>query len=139
MKLFKTILIISTLSLFSCSAELSSESKKIELNQLEQQWILIAVNGKSLSSKIESTLTIDSTAKATGNLACNQFFGTLELQKKQLRIAKMGTTRKMCQDKINAVEMIVSSILSNWSKIQLSNNLLILNGKKDKLSYRIKE
>lgn len=139
MKLFKASLLISTLFLFACSAEVTSTPKQIEMKQLQQQWILTAINETPVTTKIESTLTVDTKAKATGNLACNRFFGTLELQNNQLRIAKMGTTRRMCQDKINAVEMTVSTVLGDWSKVQLNNGRLILSGKKDKLSYRIKE
>ena len=139
MRLFKTILLISSLSLFSCSAELSSESKKIELDQLQQQWLLIAINETPVTAKIESSLTVDAQAKANGNLACNRFFGTLELQNNQLRIAPMGSTRRMCEDKVNAVEKTVSTVLGDWSDIQLKNDQLILSGKKDTLSYRVKE
>lgn len=138
MKVFKASLLISTLFLFACSAEVTNTPGQIEIKQLQRQWILTAINETPVTATIESSLTVDTQAKATGNLACNRFFGTLELQNNHLRIAKMGTTRRMCQDKINAVEKPVSTVLGDWSKVQLTDNQLILSGKKDKLSYRIK-
>lgn len=139
MKLLKTSLVLSSLVLFACSAEVTGTSKKLDLSQLQHQWVLTAINDTPVSAKISSTLSVDAQGKSTGNLACNQFFGGLELQDNQIRIDKMGSTRRMCQDSVNAVEMTVSSVLGDWSQAELSNGLLILNGKKDKLSYRIKE
>lgn len=139
MKLFKTSLALSSFVLCACSAEVTGTSGKLDLTELQHQWVLTAINNAPVDKKIKSTLNVDAQSKSTGNLACNQFFGGLELQDNEIRIDKMGSTRKMCQESVNVVEHTVSSVLANWSQVQLSNGLLILNGKKDKLSYRIKE
>ncbi len=144
MKFIKIIpVLLTALFLFSCSAETASNIepaiKKIELAQIQQQWVLVAIDGQPIDTKISSTLTVEAPAKATGNLACNYFFGTLELQNNQLRIDKMGTTRKMCQDQVNDIETIVSTILADWSEVLLNGNKLTLIGKAHRLNYKIKQ
>lgn len=143
MKLFKRIpLLFTALFLFSCSAETSSAMppaiSNIEPSQIQQQWQLVGIDGQTVGIGISSTLTIAAPDKATGNLACNYFFGTLKLQDHKLKIEKMGSTRKMCQSKVNDVEMIVSAILSDWSEVRLDDNRLTLIGKSHRLNYKIK-
>lgn len=143
MKFIKIIPLLSTvLFLFSCSAETSSAVppaiSQIEPAQLQQQWQLVGIDGQTPGIGINSTLTISAANKATGNLACNYFFGTLNLQNNKLKIEKMGSTRKKCQDKIDDVEIIVSAILSNWSEVLLNDNRLTLIGKSHRLNYKIK-
>lgn len=144
MKLFKMIpLLFTLLSLFSCSAETASsiapEITAIEPAQIQQQWLLVAIDGQTIDTRISSTLTVSAVNKATGNLACNNFFGTLQLQNNRLKIDKMGSTRKMCQSKTDEVETIVSAILSDWSEVLLNDNRMILIGKAHRLNYQAKQ
>ena len=143
-KLFKMIpLLFTLLFLFSCSAETASsiapETTAIEPTQIQQQWVLVAIDGQTIDTGISSTLTVSAVNKATGNLACNNFFGTLQLLNNRLKIDKMGSTRKMCQSKTDEVETIVSAILSDWSEVLLSDNRMTLIGKAHKLNYQAKQ
>lgn len=143
MKLFKIIpLFFTVLSLFSCSAGTASsiapEITAVEAGQIQQQWVLVSIDGQPIDSRISSTLTVSAANKATGNLACNYFFGTLQLQNNRLKIDNMGSTRKMCQDYVNDVESIVSAILSDWSEVLLDDNRMTLIGKAHRLNYKAK-
>ncbi|MFT6985212.1 MAG: heat shock protein HslJ [Psychromonas sp.] len=134
---------LTALFLFACSAETANtiepEKKTIELAQIQQQWVLVAIDKQAVNTKITSTLTIAAGAKATGNLACNHFFGTLELKDNRLRIDKMASTRKMCQGELNDIELVVSSILGDWSAVSLSGNKLTLLGAAHSLNYTIQQ
>jgi len=139
MKIFKQIaIVLLSLSLFACSttAVNSMEFKKIELSQIQKEWQLMSIDDQNVDPEINSTLNIDLQGQATGKLACNNFFGSLELKDNTLKIAKMGSTRMMCAAPINDVEMVVSSVLSDWSEIQLTENGLSLSGKLHTLNYR---
>lgn len=139
----KKPIFLTVLFLFACSAETASsvepENKKVELAHIQQQWALVAIDEQAVDTKIASTLTISPEGKATGNLGCNHFFGTLQLQNKQLKIDQMASTRKMCQGAKNDLEVIVSSVLGSWSEVSLTNNKLTLLGKAHSLSYTIKQ
>ncbi|MCP4321205.1 MAG: META domain-containing protein [Psychromonas sp.] len=131
------VLSLSTF-LFACSNDTNAEIaiSAIKLQDLQYEWQLISIDNNSIET--DSNLTVDDQAKATGNLACNNFFGSLELQKNKLRIGKMGSTRKMCEPEVNDIEMTVSSTLSNWSEAQISNQKLTITGDKHTLIYSIK-
>ena len=142
--MFKLIpLLFTLLSLFSCSAEMPGSITPaipaIEAAQIQQQWLLVGIDGQPVGIGISSTLAVSGANKATGNLACNYFFGTLQLQKDRLKIDKMGSTRKMCQGKANEIEIIVSAVLSDWSEVLLNNNRMTLVGKSHRLNYKAKQ
>lgn len=140
MKLAPLVVLSLSTFLFACSNEsnVATETvmKAIEIQDIQQEWQLISIDSSDVTAT--SSLTVDEQAKATGNLACNNFFGTLELQENKLRIDKMGSTRKMCEPEVNSVEMTVSSTLSTWSEVQISDQKLTLTGEKHTLVYGIK-
>jgi heat shock protein HslJ len=129
-----TILSISTL-LFACS-NANTANTPAQASDLQQEWQLVSLDGNAVTGA--SSLKIDIDAQATGNLACNNFFGTLTLQDNKVRIDKMGSTRKMCEPAVNEVEMKVSSALSSWSEVQLQDKKLTLTGEVHTLVYKIK-
>lgn len=137
----KISVLLTTLFLVSCSAEtndrLPMTNTPIASMQIQQQWRLVAVDGLAPDPQINSTLSISDGNKATGNLACNAFFGTLQVQENQFKIDKMGSTRKMCEAKVNAVELIVAEVLSDWSEVSLDGESLTLLGKVHKLRYKV--
>ena len=143
MKVIKIIpLLFTVLSLFSCSAETASsmppEITAIEPLQIQKQWLLSDIDEQPVPPGINSTLTVSAANKATGNLACNYFFGTLQLQNNRLKIDKMGSTRKKCQNEISNVEIVVSAVLTDWSEVLLDDNRMTLIGKSHRLNYKAK-
>jgi len=138
MKLAPLVILSLSSFLFACSNDSSAEVAMpvIKLQDLQKEWHLVSIDNNNLETK--SSLSVDDQAKATGNLACNNFFGTLELQENKLRIEKMGSTRQMCEPEVNDVEMTVSSTLSNWSEAQIIDQKLTITGDKHTLVYSIK-
>lgn len=138
MKLFKqlSLFFIST-ALFACSAQTADSiaSQSSTFSQVQKKWQLESIDGTSISTEINSILAVDAQGQATGKLACNSFFGRLELKDNTLKIDQMGSTRMRCSGAGNQVEMIVSSVLNNWSEIQFTDNKLSLSGKKHTLIY----
>lgn len=137
MKLIIFALLSLSTFLFACSSQtaINTEPTPIQLQDVQKQWQLISIDNKVIETT--STLNI-SELTAKGNLACNHFFGTLELQQNKLRIDKMGSTRKMCAAKVNDLEMVVSSTLSDWSEVRINAEQLTLTGATHTLIYTIK-
>lgn len=133
MKFAPLVVLSASTLLFACSNQAENQLQVVGLQDLQSEWHLVSIDSKT--TDIESSLNVDAQAKATGNLACNNFFGTLELKENQLRIEKMGSTRKMCEPTVNAVEMTVSSTLSSWSEVKVSGQQLTLTGEKHTLIY----
>ncbi len=76
---------------------------------------------------------------ATGNAGCNNFFGQAELKDNRLRIEKMGMTMKMCIGDIMNIEKTMSTTLSDWSDITLTQDGLILKNAEHELTFTLRE
>ena len=143
MRSIKLISALLPLALFACTstpqAEITNQkSAVIEMVQLQKEWKLIEIDGDSISTSVTSTLHIDSKLKATGNLGCNRFFGSTELNNNSLIINKMGTTRRVCSEEINKIEKTVSETFSDGAQVQVSETQLILKSKMHTLKYTFK-
>lgn len=140
MKLTTLVALSLSTLLFACSneptAQTESAAQVVVLQDLQKEWQLVSIDNKKIES--QSSLMVDDQAKASGNLACNQFFGTIELHENKLRIEKMGNTRKMCRPEVTAIEMRVGSTLSNWSEVQINAQELTLTGDQHTLVYHVK-
>lgn len=140
MKTLKRLsLLIISLSLFACSAQTTTNSAVIEPQSLQNTWQLTSIDGQAINSAIDSTLSMDSEHKATGKLACNNFFGTVVLNDSHLKIEKMGSTRMFCEEQANKIEMIVSQVLNDGAEMQLTEDKLSLAGKEHTLTYTLKK
>jgi heat shock protein HslJ len=143
-KFIKTIaLLFSLLCLFSCSSDPVRTTPPvvatIPLSLLQYQWNLTGIDGQPLALGISSELKISSANKATGNLACNYFFGSPRVYENKFKIEKLASTRSMCRGKAGEVETIVAAVLSNWSEVQLADDGLTLIGKSHRLNYKRKQ
>lgn len=136
MKLAPLAVLPMSILMFACSNEASMATTPIQVQDLQQEWQLVSIDNNTIVTS--SSLSVDEQAKASGNLACNNFFGTLALQDNKVRIDKMGSTRKMCEPAVNKVEMTVSSTLSTWSEVKISGAELTLTGEKHTLIYKMK-
>ena len=125
--------------MFACSAPTTTNSAIIEAQSLQNTWQLMRIDGEAISSAIDSTLSMDSEHKATGKLACNNFFGTVVLNDNHLKIDKMGSTRMFCEEQANEIEMIVSQVLNDGAEMQLTEDKLSLKGQQHTLTYTLKK
>lgn len=137
MKLKLLLVLSMSTFMFACSNESNTNVQQtiepINQQDLQKNWQLMLLDNKPI--KANSSLNIDELETATGNLACNSFFGAIELQDNKMRINKMVSTRKMCEPNINTIEMTVSATLANWSQAQISEEKLVLTGDRHTLIY----
>ena len=105
---------------------------RVTLDMIQNhEWKIIKINGEEISSS--ATLEIDSEARISGNAGCNRFFGQSELKQNRLRVVNMGMTQMSCRD-MNT-ERVVSSVLSDWSSVNIDNSQLTLKGADFSLTY----
>ena len=146
MKSVKIITIfLGLLFLCSCSPlekktdEEYSAAQEISAEQLQHKWILYKIDGQLLTKKITSTLNISTKNKAAGTLVCNYFVGIIDLQKDQLKINNMASTKKSCRSERGEIETIISTVLNNYSQISLVEKQLKLIGKSHHLLYKYQQ
>ena len=137
MKLKLLIIMPLSLALFACSNEsnIKETIQPIQLQQLQKNWQLISLDNKAIQANSYFQI---SEGVASGNLACNNFTGTVELQENKMRINHIASTRKMCQPELNNIEMTLTSTLSSWSEIAINAQKLTLTSERHTLIYHLK-
>ncbi|WP_435236181.1 META domain-containing protein [Psychromonas sp. PT13] len=133
------IILLSSLFLFACETTSTAGTQPITLDKIQHQWVLTKVDDQVIDPAINSTFNISTENKASGNLACNLFFGEVSVQDNKLKIAKMGSTRKMCQTQAMQIESSITSVLTDWSEVAILDKTLTLVGASHQLTYQLNE
>lgn len=132
------IMLITLFTVTACTSDAPIEPKPVKFAQLQQQWQLTHIDNIKLATIINASLKIDKDGKASGNLGCNNFFGVAEFHNNQIRINNMGSTRKMCEELQNSVELDVEQVLNGWANVMLDKKTLIISNRKHSLTYQLK-
>lgn len=132
------ILLVSVLTLSACTSDAPIEPKQVKFEQLQQDWDLTHIDNIRLATVIDASLKIGKDGKASGNLGCNNFFGVAEFNNNKIRINNMGSTRKMCDELKNSVELDVEQVLNDWATVMLDKTTLIISNQKHSLTYQLK-
>ena len=121
----------------------SAISTQVTLTDLQHHnWELAQIDGKGIEkSEHQATphLEVGEKMTANGMAGCNNFFGQGELKNGQFRIKQMGMTMKMCHNSAMEIEQSVSTTLSEWSDVTLTNDTLVLKNEVHTLTYTIRD
>lgn len=121
----------------ACTSDAPIEPKQVKFEQLQQSWELTHVDNIKLATIINASLNITKGGQASGNLGCNNFRGQAEFNNNQVRINKMSSTRKMCSELENSVELDVSLVLNDWADVMIDKKTLIISNQKHSLTYQL--
>lgn len=129
--------------LMTACASNGDNVKEITAQDLQHHnWELVQIDGKDIQlTKRQKAprLEIGENLTANGNAGCNDFFGQAELKDNQLRVEKMGMTMKMCVGDIMNIEQAVSTTLTKWSDITLTNDGLVLKNEQHELTFTLRD
>lgn len=130
----KTIMfaLISSLLLSACSTNSLEKENNMENLVLENsKFQAIELNNIAVkNSEKVAFISFESDSKIHGNLGCNNFFGSYQLNKNELNLAQVGSTMMMCQNMDTEREFL--DVLQNTKTYKLENNILELFNKDGK-------
>lgn len=105
-------------------------------------WELVKIDNKAVVvDEHQSTprLDVGDQLEASGVAGCNNFFGIAALKDGKFRIKPMGMTMKMCQDSAMDMELLVVSVLSEWSDATQKNDIMVLKNDAHSLTYIVSD
>ncbi|MDP5081690.1 MAG: META domain-containing protein [Winogradskyella sp.] len=76
----------------------------------------------SFSEKLSITFE-DSTNNVSGFAGCNRFFGTYNLNEKQIRFENIASTKKFCQQDVNNLENEFLKVLNSTNTISIHDSI----------------
>ena len=121
MKKLFLIGIILSICAFSChTSKETSSSGSNDIQLCETQWMLTDINCEAIgNSPAKPFIKFSNDGNISGNLGCNDFFGSYFVKKDKMNIEYKGSTRKLCSDM--AVEKAFSAAL----KKDISNYVIV--------------
>ena len=113
-------------------------AREVEADSLiHHSWQLEQIDQQPISSKRPIVLAIGERLAIKGHTGCNQFFGQGTLNQTQLQINGLGTTKQLCPPEHRWIENAILSTLRESSKLQLTQDHLVIKGSKHTLVYRL--
>jgi len=127
-KLFFTISILALVSLVSCAKE--------NQKSIDGQWEVLFINNQRILNNPPNFVINLRTLKIAGFAGCNQFFGSIEMDEKDLQLNGIGSTRALCPDM--TIEESFLNVLRDVTSFTFEANVLVLNTENKDISMKLK-
>lgn len=101
-------------------------------------WHLTSIDGNALTltdGQQVPSLHIDEKSMATGFAGCNNFFGEAQIDANKLRITKINSTMKLCENDATELEKKVTTALQTWGTVTIDKNELTLSNEEHMLKF----
>lgn len=133
MKKLFLIGIILTICAFSChtSKETSSTSNNTPL--YETQWMLTDINSEAIGdSPKKPFVRFKNDGNLSGNLGCNDFFGSYTVNKDKISIEYKGSTKKLCGN-MDVEKSFAAALKKDINNYAIVGDVLIIREKNQEL------
>lgn len=112
-------------------------AREVEAESLmHHSWQLEQIDQQAINSQRPILLAIGERLAIKGHTGCNQFFGQGTLNQARLQINGLGTTKQLCPPEHRWIENAILSTLRESSKLQLTQDQLVIKGSKHTLVYQ---
>jgi heat shock protein HslJ len=91
------------------------------------EWRLVDIGGQGALDGAQATLSFPEGGRAVGRASCNQFFGSVTVDRTSIRFASLGTTRMACAGPIMAQEQRFLQTLQAADRFTIANDTLIVH------------
>ena len=99
MKKLLLIGIILTICAFSCKTSKNASESSNETPLCETQWVLTDINGTPApQAPAVPYIQFTTDGGFSGNLGCNDFFGSYTVNKEKISLEYRGSTKKLCNN-----------------------------------------
>ena len=133
MSLRYPLMILVGLLLSGCQNALDVDADAL----MHHSWRLEQIDQQPIDSRRPIVLAFGERLALKGQTGCNQFFGQATLNQTQLQINGLGTTKQLCPPEQRWIENAILNTLRDSSKLQLTQDHLVIKGGKHTLQYRL--
>lgn len=100
-------------------------------------WRAQEIDGRTVPSSPESTLTFDNAQRISGHTACNRYFGGVELGEGTIRLKPAGATRMACPPAVMDQETRFWAALSAATAYRVETGTLLLLDERGAVRVRL--
>jgi heat shock protein HslJ len=114
----------------------SNNVDKTSADTLPGSWTVLAITDTQVINNSKVTLTFDVDNRLSGTASCNNIFSNYSLENNSLKIAAIGSTRKMCSPMLMKQESKLFKALKQVKRFQLNNGELTMYNQQGTLQLR---
>lgn len=126
--------IILTICTFSChTGKETSSAPSNDVPLCETQWMLTNINCEAVAeSPAQPFIRFTNDGNLSGNLGCNDFFGSYFVKKDKLSIEYRGSTKKLCGN-MEVEKSFASALKRDINNYVIVGDQLILREKNEEI------
>lgn len=129
MKKLLFIGIILTICTLSCKTNKETSSASNNSPLCGTQWMLTDINGEAIGdSPAKPFIRFSDEGGLSGNLGCNDFFGSYFVKKDKMSIEYKGSTKKLC-NKMDTENAFAAALKKDINNYVIVGDVLILKEK----------
>jgi len=131
----KKVFILLCIAAIFCGCGVQKKAKE-SFNMYDKLLTLTELNGSAVTLNADrpATITFDKAGgRVSGNLGCNRFSGTFQINGNSLKFSQLISTKMMCFDSMN-VEDAFSTALNNTDSFEIKDGALLLKQGKNVLA-----
>ncbi|UNH40322.1 META domain-containing protein [Moellerella wisconsensis] len=134
-------LALSMLVLSACqSPKVSADNQLVEKQLMHHNYVLTLVNGQPVTvTRGAPSIEFGENMFVSGAM-CNQFTGMGHIVDGKLFMKQLAMTDMLCiNENLSQWDQLISKMLNQGAKIQLTQNLLVLSQGKNQLTYTLRD
>lgn len=90
-------LVLATMLMAACqSAALSPSAAAAGHTLIGTSWLAQDIDERGVLDGLQSTLTVESAERVSGQAGCNRYFGRVGLEESNIAISRVGSTKMVC-------------------------------------------
>lgn len=131
------LLLLALLLLSACSSTPRFASQDL----LHHHWVLDKLDGQPIANGRDNLPDIEIGEHFTVNglAGCNRYFGQGHLENDRFWVSSLGSTAMACQPGLDHIEQAVIATLMEGATLSGTPETLILEGKRHRLEYRLRD
>ena len=115
--------VVVALFFVACSRTNIKTNEKKDITLLGTYWKVLTLYEKKVDNyNKEAYIKINGDKTINGSLSCNNFFGTVKIEKDNISFEKMGSTRMLCENM--QIEDNFQKVLNSTKTYKIEKNIL---------------
>lgn len=119
-------LVLAAMCLPACQSAAPSPAAAAVHPLIGTSWVAGDIDERGVLADVQSTFTVESAERVSGQTGCNRYFGRVRLEESSIGIGRVGTTRMACPPAVMDQERRFLEALQAASYWERGGDILII-------------
>lgn len=120
-----TGLLVLSICITSCMTAKKKNAQAQNKPLVETYWMLTHVKGEPIPKSVTPTIVFGTDGRYSGNLGCNEYYGTYQCRKDKIKMSYGAATKRLCEH-IKIEKLFMQNLHSDFTRYEIKNETLYL-------------